>query len=63
MPKPSPSSSFGSQGDRVGGCPFVQCAVSDPLRPMYAKYLSDTLPLECIKTSSRPLVVFHDSTL
>ena len=55
MTKPGPSSSFYSQTDRVGGCPPVQCAISDPLRPMYAKYLSETLSLECIKSIFKTL--------
>ena len=50
MSKPGPSPSFDSQTDRMGGCPPLQSAFFDPLRPMYAKYLSETLSLECIKS-------------
>ena len=36
---------------RAGGCPSIHYAVSGLLRQMYAKYLPETLPLECIKTT------------
>ena len=49
MPKPRPSPPFNNESDRVSGCSSIQCAVSDPLRPVNAKYLSKTLPLESIK--------------